>query len=76
MATELAERYELEPYIRQRIKLIKDDIENIFARERKAMPGSSTSAGSSESMALRCSVAASPRTCIDYISSSAIIAVA
>ncbi len=30
MATELADRYELEPYIRQRIKLIKDDIENIF----------------------------------------------
>ena len=30
MATELADRYELEPYIRQRIRLIKDDIENIF----------------------------------------------
>lgn len=30
MATELADRYELEPCIRQRITPIKDDIENIF----------------------------------------------
>ena len=30
MATELAERYNIEPYIRQRLVLIKDEIRNVF----------------------------------------------
>ena len=30
MATDLAERYDLEPYIRQRLSLIREEIENVF----------------------------------------------
>ncbi len=30
MATDLADRYELEPYIRQRLALIREEIENVF----------------------------------------------
>ncbi len=37
MATELAERYNIEPYIRQRLALIKDEIKNVFGVETEFM---------------------------------------
>ncbi|MCL4373818.1 MAG: DNA polymerase II large subunit [Candidatus Marsarchaeota archaeon] len=38
MAIGLADRYDLEPYIRQRLKLIKDEIENIFSSNSTGKP--------------------------------------